>query len=176
VPEGHGLPVSEGHARKKDPFINKKERDTLSIDTQKALKHYEQLKPDQPYNKSDVEKLTTLINQYDITTITEAITLHVNEPDQWTKERGSSLATLRHNLPSYLEKIGKRREEQQRNAAAAEANRQRLEQYRQEEEQAARERAEYEALPEEEKERRRAENKRLLAEAVAEARNQAKEA
>ncbi len=146
VSQGDGLPVSERDPRKNNLSSKKKERGTLSIDTQTALKHYQEMKPDQVVNKTDIETLTTLIKQHGLDTITEALTLHVKEPDEWTAKRGSSLATFNHNLPAYLEKVKRNQEEAEKRAREEAAEKRRQEKYRQEEEAARQEEARRESL------------------------------
>ncbi len=133
VSQGDGVPVSERDPRKNNLFKKKKERGSHSDNTQEAINHYKQLKPDQAVNKTDIETLTTLIAIHGLDIITEALTLHVNEPDKWTADRGSSLSTFNHNLPGYLEKINLRRKHEEERAKMEEQNRIRQQEYEQQE-------------------------------------------
>jgi len=164
VSQGDGVPVSERDPRKNNPSSKKKERGPLSNLTQEAINHYKQLKPDQVVNKTGIKILTTLIAQYGLDTITEALTLHVKEPDQWTAERGSSIGTLNHNMPAYLEKINKRQRLESERAAQAEQQRKQQEEWRLEDERIAKERAEWESLTEDEKQQRKDEMLRPIRE------------
>jgi len=83
--------------------------------------------------KKDTETLNALIKYYDIDTILKALTIHVTEPDNWTKERGSSLSTFSHNLPGYLGKIKQKQAEADREEKQKEYQQQLNEEERQEE-------------------------------------------
>jgi len=167
VSQGDGLPVSEKDPRKNNLFINNNEReeDPLSNNSQvqKAINYYQQLKGESAaVNQRDQKTLANTIKQHGIETTLAALSLHIKEPDSWTQERGSSLATLNHNLPAYLERIAKSRQQEEKCAVIEAQQRELQEEEERREAQLAEERAAWEALPEEEKQRQREERKRFI--------------
>lgn len=109
--------------------------------------------------KSNWGTVAGLIKENGVELVKKAITLHVTEPDQWTRENGgSTLGTFEHNLPGYLERINKRQAADQQQ----ERSRVRIEESRRQHEEEDRKRAEYEALPEAEKQRMEEESRQML--------------
>ncbi len=118
------LNLKKLQTNKNKPNKTKKERENpLSISTNKAIEHFQQLNPGQVVSKKNADILKALIKYYDLDTILAALTIHVNEPDTWTKERGCNLSTFNHNMPEYIKRIRERQEDAQRHAAQAERQR-----------------------------------------------------
>lgn len=112
--------------------------------------------------KANRKAVTALLKEYSADLLLAAISLHVNEPDNWTRQSGCTLATLEHNLPGYIQKVNQRAAEDEQQRKNREYNERLREEERLQEEQLAKERAEYEALPEEEKQRRAEERQKMF--------------
>jgi hypothetical protein len=114
--------------------------------------------------KANRQTLARLVDQHSADLLMAAVEIHVKEPDSWTKERGCLLATLEHNLPGYIEKLNRRKAEDEAERKRKEYDRQQQETWKAQEEEAEKRRAAWEALPEEEKQRQREEQKRAIEE------------
>jgi len=167
--------ITKGKTNKNNANKNNEREDTLTLSAtknnnqivEKVISHYTDLFTkangiSPVITKANRQTVAALVDKHSADLLLAAVEIHVNEPDRWTQERGSLLATLEHNLPGYILKMNQRANGAEEEKKRREYNQQILDKERQRDEELERERAAWEALPEEEKQRQREERKRFI--------------